>query len=247
MKTNTITTYTYSYNPQIKRNDNQTKGMPETAQKLTVLAASTAGMLTTLAICGKTQKLNVLKLKELSKIEIGAKEILAIAGGSIAGGLLSGILTDKSNKQAKLREGFQQMVGNVIFPVTFVSLANWLYGKTSIQKHIPKINNRIANAFLQALPATVITIAALTSGIFAGNKFACRVNDRMFRKNEDRNIKVTDFAAHVDDVFLGATLVAKNLSKNSTSIVGSAASKLVPPALIIPGYMTGTASNKDFE
>ena len=71
------------------------------------------------------------------------------------------------------------------------------------------------------------------------------MNNKIFVEDADRDIKLTDFAAHVDDTLLGASLVAQNLSPanytGSVSASASVTSRLIPPALVIPGYMAGIA------
>ena len=235
---------TASYNRTTKRkyqNFGHESNLP-TYKKGVIFTTSAAGMIAALALCGKAQKINIFKPKELKNIDIGAKEIYALAAGSILGGIGSGLVVDNKNKKEKYREAIQQMIGNIAFPVTFVSAVNWLYKKTPIPEKLPKVNNKILNALIQAAIPTALTLSALVAGIITGNRFTNNINNKIFDKKEHRDIKITDFAAHVDDLCLGATLVAKNLSTDSTSLVGSVASKLVPPALIIPGYMTGISN-----
>ncbi len=213
-------------------------------QKGIVLTASAVGTIAALAACGKAKNINIFKLSELKKLDFGSKEIFALATGSLVGGLSAGIIVDKTNKQDKIRESLQQFVGNILFPISFVAIANSLYNKCTKKIKLPQINNKLLNAVIKSTPQVVITLLSLGLGIIVGNKFANNFNNKIFKEKEDRKVKISDFAAHVDDTLLGATLVARNLSNSSTSIVGAAASKLIPPALIVPGYMTGTASRK---
>lgn len=217
-------------------------------QKAAILGASTAGMVSGLALSGRRQGINIFRWHQFKKINIGASEILSLAGGSILGGLIAGIAVDKGNKRDKLRESLQQMVGNIIFPVSFVAGGNYLYDKIEPAIRFPKLQNKVVNAVVRSLPPVIVTFLGLGTGIVIGNKFANSINNKIFKKEEKRQIKVTDFAAHVDDTLLGASLVAQNLSSSSslgggTSVIGATAAKLIPPALIIPGYMTGTAQN----
>lgn len=217
-------------------------------QKAAILGASTAGMAAGLVLSGRRQGINIFKWKQFKKIKINAVEILSLAGGSILGGLIAGIAVDKGNKRDKLRESLQQMVGNIIFPVSFVAGGNYLYDKIEPSIRFPKFQNKVVNAVVRSLPPVVVTFLGLGTGIVVGNKFANSVNNKIFKKEENRQIKFTDFAAHVDDTLLGASLVAQNLSSSSAlgsgaSVIGATAAKLIPPALVIPGYMTGTAQN----
>jgi len=220
-------------------------------QKMTIFGTSAAGMVAGLALCGRRQGLNIFKWDEFKKLKIESVEILALATGSIIGGLAGGISVDRSNKREKLRESLQQFVGNIIFPISFVMGANYLYDKVSDKLPVPKFNNKVLNAVVKSLPPVLVTLFGLCAGILTGNKVANSMNNKLFKEKEDRDIKISDFAAHVDDTLLGASLVAQNLTSSSAaaqaasaaqpSVIGAAASKLIPPALVIPGYVTGTA------
>ena len=253
-----------AFNPSVKINNNYNKSKSvefghrssendflSNKQKMTILGASTVGMVAGLALSGRAQGLNIFRWKQFKKMKIECFEILSLAVGSIVGGLLAGIAVDKTNKKDKLRESLQQLVGNIIFPVSFVAGANYLYDKVEPMVKLPKFESKRLTAFVHSLPPIVAMAAGLGVGILVGNKFANSINNKIFKEKDNREIKITDFAAHVDDTLLGASLVAQNLAPASTaahassgvSAIGAAASKLIPPALVIPGYMTGTAQD----
>lgn len=225
-------------------------------QKTKILTGSTVGMVAGLAVCARRQGLNIFKWHDFEKLKIESLEILGLATGSLVGGLASGIAVDKTNKKDKIKETLQQFVGNIVFPVGFVAAGNALYDYATKKYKIspPKLENKILNAIVKSLPVVTVTAVSLVAGIFAGNKIANEVNNEIFDEEKDRKIKITDLAAHVDDTLLGATLVAQNLAPaKSTTIasisnsasgagtIGAMASRLIPPALVVPGYMAGTA------
>lgn len=215
-------------------------------QKTAILGASTAGMIGGLALCARRQNLNIFKWEDFKQLKIESLEILALAAGSLVGGLSGGLLVDKTNRKDKFRETLQQFVGNIVFPITFVAAGNCVYDKI-VQKtgfKMPKFENKVLNAVIKSLPPVVVVLGSLTAGVLAGNEVANAMTNKIFVENEDRDIKLTDLAAHVDDTLLGASLVAQNLSPAGSVASGgvsSVASRLIPPALVIPGYMAGTA------
>lgn len=259
-----------SQNENLEANSHHGHSNLSKPKKAFILLSSLLGTTAALAIIGKQQKLNVFKLSELKKVNFEAKEIIYLAAGSVIGGLSSGFLVDRTNKRDKFRESIQQFVGNIIFPISFVFGANKIWQKASKNVKLPqlsenstiskrmsaaceklanlihlsslkKINSvKIINAVIKSLPDVAATFIGLGAGILVGNKAAVLLNNKIFKENQERKIKISDFAAHVDDTLIGATLVANNVAESS-SIIGSTASKLIPPALVVPGYMAGTA------
>lgn len=220
-------------------------------QKLAILGASTAGMAAGLVLCGKFQGLNIFKKEQFKKLKFDGIEIFTLAACSMIGGLLAGIAVDKTNKDDKLSEAMQQMVGNVIFPIAFVAGGNYIYEKIKPHIKFPKTNNRVLNAVIHSMPQILVTAAGLWGGLVVGNKFANSINNKIFKKNEAWEMEISDFASQVDDTLLGASLISKKLSAtqssasvaSGTSFISSAATKLIPPALVIPGYIAGTAQD----
>ena len=86
---------------------------------------------------------------------------------------------------------------------------------------------------MKGLPFYVTTLAALTGGIFAGNKVSNCLNEKVFHKKVDRNVKASDFAPHVDDIGMAVSLMADK-SKTASFI-----SRTIPLFLCVPGYQTG--------
>ncbi|MDO4975408.1 MAG: hypothetical protein Q4E61_03740, partial [Alphaproteobacteria bacterium] len=78
--------------------------------------------------------------------------------------------------------------------------------------------------------------ASLVAGIIAGNKVSNKLNEHVHGVKQERGIRITDFAPHIDDVCLAITLMADK------SPVGDIVSKFVPIALSVAGIETGSAN-----
>lgn len=172
--------------------------------------------------------------------------ITAVASGSVAGGFVGGALVDdKSNLRAKKREVLSQILGNVIVPVTTVWAGSLAFDKVKdklensmfqfkSQKKVAQFTNKV----LKAIPQGAATLVALFTGIYLGNRVSNLINEKLYHKKVERNIKATDFAPHVDDLCLATTIM------NPTSDFGKKLGKVIPLALIVPGYQTGIAQEK---
>ena len=180
-------------------------------------------------------------------VEIEEGEILELAGASVAGGLAGGaIFDDKKHLKAKLRESVNQMLGNVAVPVACVSLVSHLYkkNKSKILSVIPQMKetgkaSRIFNSALRAVPLSIATLASLGIGIVAGNRVSNYINEKVFNKKVERNIKASDFAPHVDDVGMAVTLMADKTPLSTTI------TRTVPAFLCVPGIEVGMHRDND--
>lgn len=227
-------------------------------QKAIILGSSAAGMAPVLAVLAHRTgfSLNPAKiiktpLKDMAmfkyapvekSIEFEAPQIISVATGSVAGGFIGGAIVDKSNIKAKKREVLNQILGNVMVPVCCVWLGAKGYNKFAekIEGAMPQINKntkaaKIFNTVMKKLPNGLTTLALLGVGIYLGNKVSNLINEKLYHKKVDRNIKATDFAPHVDDVCMAASMM------NHDSTFGSKLGRIIPLALLVPGYETGTA------
>lgn len=240
----------------------QNKGdEPSANVKYGVLASSVAGVAIASAIIAKKQgfslnpkvifsqspkKWAMLKIynkndKNAKLMEIEEKEILTLAAGSAVGGLAGGaLLDDKKHLKSKFRETVNQLLGNVAVPVACVGLTSRLYknNEASILSKVPQISGsskfiKVANKCLKALPSALLTVISLGAGIIGGNKLSNFLNEKVFHKKVEREIKTTDFAPHVDDIGMAVTLMADK-SALSTTIT-----RTVPAFLCVPGYQIG--------
>lgn len=219
----------------------------EKLKKIGVGIFSALGVAASLAILSKFDKSHKYSLKPskmfggklkdsyLANATYKTKEIVSMGAGSILGGLLGGYLfDDKSNMNAKKREAVVQMI-NVSFPIAFVEGLSTLGAKFA-NKTMPNLlkSNNIFKKLVGNLPACAGAAIGLATGIVLGNKVSNKLNEKIFHKKDNRPIEITDMSAHVDDMCMAATLVAPN------NILTKTVSRIIPVALSIPGYETGT-------
>lgn len=245
---------------------NETPNEMSKKQKAAVLAGSALGVGAVFAVIAKRNgySLNPKRilntpLKDLAifksvesatsvnkPLEMGdAWNIMAMATGAIAGGFISGAIVDKENITAKKKEALTQLLGNVITPVTCVSLIAKFYKKhqTKLEEFMPQIHSKKmsektldkVNKFLKGIPNIVATLGALTAGIFTGNKVCNFINEKLYHKKCNRDVRVSDFAPHIDDLCIAISVT------NPESPFVSRLSRTVPPALVVPGYNAGSA------
>lgn len=184
-----------------------------------------------------------LQNKEGTKkvLDLEWEEILELGAASVAGGLAAGLLLDdKKHRKSKLRESVNQFIGNITVPVACVTLVSKLYKKheNAILSKVPQLKEtgkftHYVNKALKGIPFSITTIAALGTGILAGNRVSNLLNEKVFHKKVDRKIKGTDFAPHVDDLGVALTLMG------SKGKISSIIQRLVPAFLCVPGYQTG--------
>ena len=232
-------------------------------QKTVVTAFSVAGMTPVIMVMAKKKgfslspkKIIQTPLKEWAIFKYAPSEkaidfgdpinIMATAFGSVAGGFIGGSIVDKSNIKAKKREVLNQILGNVIVPITTVWLGSKLFSKyqSRLEEGMPQIKSlsksaKFFNKVLKKLPQVGATLAALGAGIFLGNRVSNYLNEKIYRKKVDRNIRVTDFAPHIDDLCMATTMMSP------TSTFGQKLGKVIPLALIVPGYQTGIAQDNE--
>ncbi len=231
-------------------------------KKAVVLASAAAGMTPVLAILAKRKgfSLNPAKIlktpvknwalfkyaPENKAIQFEAPQIISVAAGSVAGGFIGGaIVDDKANLKAKKREVLNQILGNVLVPVGCVWAGAEIYNKYAdkLMDAMPQIMSankaaKVLNKCLRALPNAAFTIGFLATGIFLGNRVSNLINEKLYHKKVERNIKATDFAPHVDDLCMAASMMNKNSS------FGTKLGRIIPLALLVPGYQTGVAQEK---
>ncbi len=251
---NNNTNFTHSY---VRENNLPMK------KKAVILASSAVGMASVLGFLAhrKGFSLNpvrimktplkdwaLFKYKPVDKvIEFGdPRPIVACAAASVAGGFVGGALVDdKSNFKAKKREAVNQLLGDVLVPIGCVALGTKAFDRVSdrLVKIMPKINKnnifaKIFNRISENLPNAVATVVSLGVGIIAGNKVSNEINEKLYHKEVERGIKATDFAPHVDDLCMATSMM------NHGSEFASKIARVIPLALLVPGYETGTAQER---
>ena len=266
---NGTTDYSKYYLPQsfVSRNkasftnDPTQEQTPLTAkQKTVILASSAAGMLPVLAGLAKMKgfSLNPAKIiktpvKDWALFKFAPKDkivkyegpqIIATAAGSVLGGYVGGTIVDSQNVKSKKREVLNQILGNVIVPVSCVWAGAEIFNKyqNSLVKIMPTIKesakgSKIINSISKHFPQAAFTLGFLTIGIYLGNKVSNFINDHLYHKKVERGIKATDFAPHVDDICMATSMM-------DSSSFGDALGRIIPLALLVPGYQTGIAREK---
>jgi hypothetical protein len=235
-------------------------------QKAIILASSAAGVGSVMTVLAKQKgfSLNPIKIAKTpikdwaifkykpknEIIEFKAPQIISVATGSVVGGYIGGTFVDKQNTKAKKREVLNQLLGNVLVPVGCVASGAKLYDKyaNKIEGAMPQIKPtifkgkatktiNIINKILTKIPNAACTITLLSIGIFLGNRVSNLINEKLYHKKVDRNICPTDFAPHVDDICMATTMM------NKESSFGAKLGRIIPIALLVPGYETGIAQD----
>lgn len=156
-----------------------------------------------------------IKNSYLAKVHYHDEQVIPIGVGSVLGGLAGGYMIDKDPKarKEKRREALMQ-IGNISIPiltVAFLSEKLAKYGKAA-----------------QSAGA----VAGIFAGVYLANIIMNRVNNFIFRQKEGRDMKITDFSAHLDDAVVAANYV-------STHPVVHDIGRIIPIALMIPGNEVG--------
>ena len=239
---NTVTRkISFRKEPQKKFIKKEQDGLSKKAKAgvfLSTLTGVSAAMLLVLAKkkCLKNPFKGLVSIKYDSEKKEIEKLISTLAIGSIGGGLLGGAIFDKENMNAKFKESIIQLIGNVATPLLIVSA-----GARKFNKVEPNIIKRLKlKGKIQKVPSVLISLGLLFSGLFLGNKIGNIINKKVFNsKDEERKMKITDLSPHIDDVSLVTALVA------SESKIGPVVSRFIPIAMLLPGYSTGIAQDKN--
>lgn len=230
-----------------------------TVTKCGVFATTLTGVVLALAILAKSKGYSLkpsqlfkgsYKDWVLTKMAYKGPEILTLGAGSVLGGLTGGVLFDKKEHiKAKLRESVIQYIGNISTPLLCV----WA-GVEGFKKYLekkaenltPKIKIKAdpkivkgANEAAKSIPLVIATALCLTVGVFLGNKVGNFINEKIFKVKDNRKIKLSDMSPHIDDACL-----AISLATSDTNIIGHTIARIIPAALMVSGYSTGTAQEK---
>lgn len=175
----------------------------------------------------------------LKKLMYQEKDVFILGAGAIAGGLAGGLIADKNKENVvpKVREAAQQMIGNTLFPVSFLAVGNKILEKTNLK--LPKLKSsskpaQVINTVLSALPKIVVTLASLTAGAQVGNKVVNTVNNKIFKEDVKRVVAAEDMLVHTDDICLATSMLAKNTPK-----IASFSNAILPATFIVAGAKTG--------
>lgn len=210
--------------PKINFKNNQDH---KTATKLASATGSLIGL--SLALTSVVSKKHNAKFVDtFKKMEFNEKDVIKLASASIGGGFLGGLTTDFQNRKAKAKEGIVQLVGNYIIPTLFVGAGIKVNKVLNKKYNFPPITKPIQFAF---------GAASLIAGVFLGNKISKKINEIAFNGDTHRDLDWKDWALQFDNVCLITSMstAGTNLAK--------IASKIIPFALFLPGYLVGTKTD----
>lgn len=156
-----------------------------------------------------------IKNSYLAKVHYHDEQVIPIGVGSVLGGLAGGYMIDKDKKarKEKRREALMQ-IGNISIPILTV---DFLSGKLKKYGKVAQSTGAVAGIF---------------AGVYLANIVMNRVNNFIFRQKEGRDMKITDFSAHLDDAVVAASYVSQHP-------IVHAISRVIPIALMIPGNEVG--------
>ena len=214
-----------NYNPQSFKHFGETeqKNPYSKKQRAVVAGMSALGTLASCAILAKragyslnpSKMFKNIKNSYLAKVQYHDEQVIPIGVGSVLGGLAGGYMIDKDKRarKEKRREALMQ-IGNISIPILTV---DFLSGK------LKKYGKAAQSAG---------AVAGIFAGVYLANIIMNRVNNFIFRQKEGRDMKITDFSAHLDDAVVAANYV-------STHPVVHDIGRIIPIALMIPGNEVG--------
>lgn len=177
-----------------------------------ITAGTLLGTALPLLLFSKMQKKSLLNLK------YSEKEMIMLSTGSITGGILGGILSDKdTNPKYKIREGVFQFF-NAVVPTLLIKPVLKLCENVK-----PLNNNKVKAGML---------IGGIFGGMYAGAGISNRINGTNNTK-EKRKVKFVDTIANID-VISGALVMAKFPMIEKLGIA-----KLLPLFYMWTGYEAG--------
>ncbi len=189
-----------------------------------VLVSTAVGTAAALALVTKRQGKGI---KDFAKVNYNLREVLEIGAGSMAGGLVGGLIMDKGKHiRKKLEEANFQFLNNLLLPTIFVE-RGLHYANKSENKFIKRVmtgHKSLASAF--------ITVVGIVGGMHIGGFISNKLNNKFLNKDEEeynRNIKFKDYAVHADDI--PVILATQNVQMIN---------KIVPACFLTCGYEVGT-------
>lgn len=221
-----------SQNSSYKYKKNSNKQKANASTKIASAIGSTAGVAAALTCISRKNGIKIpssfKKPKEvlnvLKKLELKEKDVIQIASSSILGGLLGGSATDSKNTKAKVKEGIVQLLGNYIIPTIFVGGGIKLNKALNKKYNFPPITKTIQFAF---------GFGSLIAGVITGNKVSREINKNVFNEDSYRKLDWKDWAEQFDNVCLVTSV------SNSGTKLAKMASRVIPAAHLVPGYLVG--------
>ena len=203
---------TYAVPRRSYRNHN--REVVETHTKIKSFLGALTGVALSTGLVAKNQKINLAKPMNFFKLKYGVKEMIAISGLGIVGGVIGGMIGSDKKKE-KMNEGVFQFM-NATVPLLLVHPVTQLIDKSKYKNNLP------------------IRIGAIFATLLAGMKGAAVlsnfINDPK-DKVPDRKLTMMDSIANIDDA-VGAFSIAK-------IPVISQLEKVLPIIFVWCGYRAG--------
>lgn len=210
------------------RHHKQSENSYSAKQKGIVAATTALGVAASCAVLANkagyslkpTKMFKNIKNSFLANVKFEDKEICTIGAGTCLGGLIGGYMIDKNpeNRRAKNREAVMQ-IGNISIPIITVMRCKELGAKFG--------------KFAEGACA----VGGIFAGVYLANFLMNKLSNVIFQnKNNERSVKASDFSAHLDDMIVAANCISENKYVHKIA-------RIIPVALIIPGYEVGTKTN----
>ena len=206
--------------------------------KTASIIGAAAGISTAIGAVYMLQKGKIPSLK-FNDLRYKEADVLIVGAGAVLGGLTGGLLADKNknNNTLNLSEASQQFFGNMVCPVSLLTLTEHIIEKSGIK--IPQINAdslgaKIANIALKFIPKAIVTVTALVLGMELGNKIMNKINNKIFKKEIKHDVKPEDYLVHADDLCLTANFLFKD-----AQAVSAVTSKILPWTFMVAGAKSG--------
>jgi len=192
-----------------------------------VLASTAVGTGAALLFLAKYQRKGI---REFAKIDYQLKEVLGIGAGSMAGGLIGGLIMDRGKQiRKKLEEANFQFLNNLLLPTVFAERSiNFIE-----HSNIEVLQNLRTHHKATILVKSVATLLSIVGGMHLGGFIANKINNFALNNNKEekfnRKIQFKDYAVHVDDI--PVVLAVQNIQ---------VINKIVPACFLTCGYEVGT-------
>ncbi len=192
--------------------------------KRAALGGSVIGTGIYLFAMAKGLKKGSFKASDMLKVDFDSTlRAISLATSAMLGGLAGGLIADKKeNQKPKLKEAIHQFFGNIVTPITVVGIATNQIKKKGFSK---------TKAALLGGAAAVLGVAG---GVTGGNLIASKINEKIFKENDDRKVGIKDFGIHIDDLLTVAAM------SDLGDAVKSFTSKALPLVFLFCGYEAGT-------
>lgn len=180
-----------TYAPQRRSYRNHNRDVVETHTKVKSFIGSLAGVALSTGLIAKHQKMKLSNPLNLFKLKYGIKEMIAISGLGIIGGVTGGMIGSDKKKE-KVNEGVFQFM-NATVPLLMVHPVTEMIDKSKYKNNLP------------------LRIGAILATLLVGMKGAAVVSNYINDPKDkvpDRKLTFMDSVANIDDA-VGAFSVAK--------------------------------------